>query len=214
MLRVALTGGIATGKSHCLRAFAALGVPVLDADALAREAVRPGSAGLAAVGRRFGPDVLAADGTVDRSALARLVFSDEAARRDLEAIIHPFVYTAIDDWFRTIARISPAAAGGAAFGIADVPLLYESGGAARFDRVVLAACRVDQQIARLRARDGLSEEEARQRIAAQWPIDTKRGLTDLVIDTSGSPAETTSQVEAMYRQLEQEARPGASPIST
>jgi dephospho-CoA kinase len=110
--------------------------------------------------------------------------------------------------------MSEAPAGTAAFGMADVPLLYESGGADQFDRVVVAACPVAQQMTRLQTRDGLSEEEAGSRINAQWPIDTKRRLTNLVIDTSGTLAETDAQVEAMYRRLQQEARPGASPIST
>ena len=167
--------------------------------------MRPGSAGLAAVVSRFGPQVLGPGGSLDRPALARIVFADPAARGDLEAIVHPFVYAAIADWFDAMAQTPPDTAGTAALAIADVPLLYESGGADRFDRVVVAACPPDLQMARLRARDGLSEDEARRRITAQWPIDTKRGLTDLVIDTSGTPAETDAQVEAIYRRLQHEA---------
>src|SRR5688500_15937611 len=99
MLRAALTGGIATGKSHCLARFAALGVPIIDADLLAREAVAPGTQGLAAVAGRFGAAVLNADGTLDRAALAAIVFADRAARAALEAIIHPEVRRRIREWF-------------------------------------------------------------------------------------------------------------------
>jgi dephospho-CoA kinase len=200
-LRVALTGGIATGKSRCLRAFGARGVPTLDADVLARDAVRPASDGLAAVVARFGPHVLGPAGALDRPALARIIFADAEARRALEAIVHPIVYAGIEAWFTTLDGASMPG-----FGVADVPLLYESDGAGRFNRVVVAACRGDQQIARLRARDGLSEEDARRRLAAQWPIEAKRDLTDLVIDTSGTLAETDAQVEAMYRRLRDDAQ--------
>jgi dephospho-CoA kinase len=206
VLRVGLTGGIATGKSYCLRGFAALGAPVLDADVLAREAVTPGSEGLAAVVHRFGSDILGPAGALDRSALARMIFADADARRDLEAIVHPFVYQGIAEWFAALdAATASSGAEAEAFGVADVPLLFESGGAARFDRVIVAACPAVQQIARLRARDGLSDEDARRRMAAQWPIETKRRLADLVIETSGTLAETDAQVERVGRQLRDEA---------
>src|SRR5687768_9715019 len=98
MLLAALTGGIATGKSYCLARFAALGVPVIDADQLAREAVAPGTRGLASVAERFGPAILLPDGTLDRPALAQIVFADRRARADLEAIVHPDVYRRIREW--------------------------------------------------------------------------------------------------------------------
>src|SRR6185437_1183730 len=101
MVRVALTGGIATGKSYCLARFAALGVSVIDADRLARAAVAPGSRALAAIVARFGQSMLLADGTLDRSSLARVVFSDRAARADLEAVVHPEVYRRIGEWLAT-----------------------------------------------------------------------------------------------------------------
>jgi len=99
LCRVALTGGIASGKSHCLRVFAALGVPTIDADVVARAVVEPGTAGLAAIAARFGPAVLDEHGRLDRAALGRVVFDDPAERRALEAIVHPAVYQAITDWF-------------------------------------------------------------------------------------------------------------------
>jgi dephospho-CoA kinase len=194
--RVALTGGIATGKSHCLAKFAALGVPTVDADQLAHSAVEPGTPGLAAVVRRFGQHILLPDGRLDRAALGRLVFADAAARRELEAIIHPVVYAAIAGWFASVGA-------NAAFGVADVPLLFETGREADFDRVVVTSCRPEQQLERLLARGGLTEAEARQRLAAQMPLAEKvRRATD-VIDTSRTLADTDRQVEQLVRRLSQ-----------
>jgi dephospho-CoA kinase len=193
LLRVALTGGIATGKSHCLARFAALGVPVIDADELARTAVNPGSDALKAIAARFGSSVIHRDNGLDRRALGRIVFSDPRARKDLEALIHPFVYRAIDDWFATLA----ASAG---FGLADVPLLYETGHESHFDRVVVATCTGDQQLERLLGR-GLTDIEARQRIGSQWPLAQKAAKADYVIDTSTSFAETDQQVEKVWKDL-------------
>jgi dephospho-CoA kinase len=191
--RVALTGGIATGKSTCLGRFAALGVPVIDSDVLAREAVAPGTPGLAAVAARFGPAVLATDGSLDRGRLAEIVFADPRARIDLEAIVHPFVFDRIVEWFDRQPRTG--------FAIADVPLLYEAGHAGDFDVVIVAACSPDEQLARVIARDGLSEADARRRIASQWPIERKRALADYVVDTSGSVEETVRRVDEIVRAL-------------
>jgi dephospho-CoA kinase len=203
-MRVALTGGIATGKSHCLRAFAALGVQTLDSDLLAREAVRPGTAGLEAVLARFGRGLVRPDGTLDRAALGRIVFADPAARRDLEAIIHPLVYAAIQTRVGSPSR-TPNAPEPEVLSIADIPLLYESGHAQDFDRVVVAACRPDQQLQRLMARDGFSEADARQRIGTQLPIGVKAERADYVIDTSGPLADTDRQVVEVFERLRAEA---------
>jgi dephospho-CoA kinase len=201
-LRVALTGGIASGKSYCLGRFAALGVPTIDADALSHEVVAPGTPGLAAVVARFGTGVLGADGALDRAALGDIVFADPAARADLEAIIHPLVYTRISAWFEELDRAAGAAASGPGFAIADIPLLYETGHAADFDRVIVTACSAAVQEQRLADR-GLSPEEARQRIAAQMPTDAKRARADIVIDTNGSKAETDAQVARVFETLRQ-----------
>ena len=194
MRQVALTGGIATGKSYCLGRFEAMGVPVIDADRLARLAVAPGSPGLAAVVQRFGNSVLRDDGTLDRSALAAIVFADRAARADLEAIVHPDVYRRIREWF---ARLPP----GTAVAIADIPLLYETGHEHEFDGTIVCACAPDEQLRRLVVRDGLGEEEARARLAAQWPIDEKVKRADYVIRTDGSFAETDAEVRRVYDRL-------------
>jgi dephospho-CoA kinase len=189
-LRIALTGGIATGKSACLAAFARLGAAIIDADTLARAAVEPGTPGLALVVRRFGTGVLAADGRLNREALGRLVFSDADARRDLEAIVHPEVYAGIRRWFGGLSGL-PA-------GVAEVPLLYETDHAVDFDRVVVAACSREEQKRRAMARDGLSEAEVERRLAAQWPIEAKRRRADAVVDTGGTLAETERQVGAIW----------------
>jgi dephospho-CoA kinase len=190
MVRVALTGGIATGKSWVLRRIASRGVPTIDADVLAREVVAPGTPGLQAVQARFGDEVLAVSGELDRAALGRIVFGDPAARRDLEAIVHPAVYRAIAAWFDAL----PPATGAA---VADIPLLFETGHERDFDLVVVTACAADEQVRRLQARDGLSATEARARIAAQWPLDEKVTRAGAVIDTGGSHDDTDRQVDAL-----------------
>lgn len=212
VLRVALTGGIATGKSYCLNRISAAGIPVIDADALAREAVRPGTPGHHAVVLRFGPGIVGPTGDINRAALGRIVFSDAAARKDLEAIIHPEVFHRIEAWFERLDRAAAVAArdhGGAhglqplspPLGVADVPLLFETDAASRFDRVIVVACPDDVAVARIIARDRLSEPDARRRLTAQWPIDDKRARGDEVIDTSGSFADTNRQIDAVVSRL-------------
>lgn len=194
MIRVALTGGIATGKSFCLGVFAGLGAATIDADVLARDAVAPGSPGLAKVIERFGPGVLRDDGALDRAALGRLVFSDRSARADLEAIIHPDVYRRIGEWYANL----PA---GTRLAIADIPLLFETGHQHQFERVIVCACDPAEQLRRIMARDQLSAPEARARLAAQWPIDEKVARADYVIRTDGPMAETRERVREVYRLL-------------
>jgi dephospho-CoA kinase len=197
LLRVALTGGIATGKSHCLTKLAAMGAPVVDADELAKMAVEPGTPGFDAVVARFGPQIVAPDGALDRAALGRVVFADVGARHDLEAIIHPAVYANIERWFAELERWS-----GAKVGIADIPLLVETGHAGDFDRVVVVTCGRAQQLARLLQRGGLSEDEAGRRIDAQAPIAHKLAHADFVIDTSGTYDDTDRQLRAVWETLQ------------
>lgn len=194
MLRVALTGGIATGKSFCLSRFASLGAAVIDADALARAAVAPGSAALAAIAARFGPSVLLPDGALDRAALGRIVFNDRPSRAELEAIVHPEVYRRIGEWFATVPP-------GTRVGIADIPLLFETGHHHDFDHVVVCACDPAVQLRRLMARDRFTEPEARARLAAQWPISEKVARADYVIMTDGTMAETEGRVRMIYESL-------------
>jgi dephospho-CoA kinase len=195
-LRVALTGGIATGKSHCLARFAALGVPVIDSDELARMAIEPGTPGHAVVVARFGPSVVSSDGTIDRAALGRVVFADANARQDLEAIVHPAVYAGIERWFSELERWS-----GARMGIADIPLLVETGHEGDFDRVIAVSCSREQQLARLMRRNNLAEDDARRRIDAQATDEARIARADFTIDTSGSIEDTNRQVAAVWERL-------------
>ena len=195
MLKIALTGGIATGKSYVLDQFRRRGVPCLDADELAHGVEAAGTEATAAIAARFGADVLAADGSVNRVRLGPIVFADPAARRELEAIVHPAVYRAIAAGLRAFELT-----GTHAFAIVDVPLLYETGAEHGFDRVIVTACPPEIQIARLKQR-GLREDAARQRLAAQWPTDEKVARADFVIKTDGTFDETDRQIEDIVRSL-------------
>ena len=195
MKRVALTGGIATGKSHVLAQLVQMGVPTVDADKLARDVVVPGTPGLKAIVDRFGQDVLDADGTLDRRKLGSIVFADPVARRDLEDIIHPAVRRAIDEWFASLGDRPPG------FAVADIPLLYETARHREYDAVIVTACDPVTQLTRIMARDGISEKEARARIAAQLPIDEKVRRADYVISTEGAFEDTYRQVRVVYERL-------------
>ncbi len=193
--RVALTGGIATGKSYCLAVFARLGAPVIDADQVARDVVAPGSDGLAAVVTEFGRSVLLRDGQLNRAALGMIIFANPKARQRLEEIIHPRVYAAVEHWFAALTE---------PIGIADIPLLFETSRERDFDLVVVAACRPDQQLARLMARTHLSEADARRRIDMQLPLADKVASADYVIDTGGTKEQTATRTEAVWKKLRSE----------
>jgi dephospho-CoA kinase len=195
MLRIALTGGIATGKSHVLQLCRNRGVPCLDADDLAHGVTTAGTEATAAIAERFGLDVLDASGAVDRHTLARIVFADASARRELEAIVHPAIYRAIAAGLRAFELIehSPLA-------IVDIPLLYETGHAGDFDRVIATACSRETQMTRLRER-GLSGIEAEQRLAAQMSAAEKASRADYVIRTEGTFEETNAQVDHLLKIL-------------
>ena len=195
MLKVALTGGIATGKSYVLDGFRRRGVPCLDADILAHGVTAAGTEATAAIAARFGDEILAPDGSVDRAKLGPIVFADPSARRELEAVVHPAVYRAVAAGVRAFELI-----GTDPFVVVDIPLLYETGAEKDFDRVVVTTCAPQTQLARLRER-GMSEEAARQRVAAQWPTEQKASRADFVVNTDGTFEETNAQVDAIYRSL-------------
>jgi dephospho-CoA kinase len=195
VLRVALTGGIATGKSHVLERFRRLGVPCLDADELAHGVMGAGTEATRAIGDRFGPSVIGQDGAVDRKALGAIVFADEAARHDLEAIVHPAVYRSISAGLRAFELV-----GQSPFAVVAIPLLYETGRAGEFRCVVATTCPKAMQLERLAAR-GLTAAEARQRLNAQMPAALKAARADFVIDTSGTYEETDRQVEEIAATL-------------
>jgi dephospho-CoA kinase len=195
MLKVALTGGAATGKSYVADQFRRAGIPVLVADDLAHGVTAAGTEATAAIAARFGADVIGQDGAVNREALGAIVFEHEPARRDLEAIVHPAVYRAIEAAMRGFAALdnTPLA-------VAEIPLLYETGHAADFDRVIVTACADDLQLKRLLAR-GLSEKRARQVVAAQKPTAEKAALADFVIRTDGEKSDTDERVRQILEAL-------------
>ncbi|GII21668.1 dephospho-CoA kinase [Planosporangium mesophilum] len=192
MLMVGLTGGIGAGKSAVARRLAELGAVVIDADRLAREAVAPGSAGLAEVVDLFGSQVLAADGSLDRAAVAARVFGDDAARRALEAIIHPRVRA------RT-AELVVAAAPDAVV-VNDVPLLVEAGLAGAYEVVIVVLADEETRVARLVSDRGMTPEEAHARIRAQASDEQRRAVADVVIVNDGTLDELRDQVDAVWRE--------------
>lgn len=196
MLRVGLTGNVASGKSTVADAWRRAGARVIDADALAREAVAPGSPGLAAVRRRFGSDVFDAAGALDRAALRRIVFADPDARRDLEAIVHPEVA-------RLRTRDEDAArAAGETLVIHEIPLLYEAGLGRELDLVVVVHASDETRLERLTTRRKLGEAEARSMMASQMPAEAKLERADIVIrndDTVGALERRALEVLAELR---------------
>ncbi len=204
MLRVALTGGIATGKSYVRARVAARGVPTVDADALVHELLGADTEATAEVVRRFGERLRGGDGAVDRRVLATLVFADATARHDLEAILHPRVYAGIEAWASLQAR------SGARWVLADIPLLFETGHERDFDRVIATVCSPDEQVRRVVARDGSDEAAARARLAAQWSAARKAALATDVIDTGGTVEATDAQVDAVCRKMDEEATDGST----
>lgn len=195
MLKVALTGGIGTGKSVVLARFAELGAAVVDADTLAHDVLRAGSAAATAVRRRFGDSVFGPDGEVDRPSLGALVFADDRARRDLEAIVHPEVYRAIRSW------VDAREQAGTRVAIVEIPLLFETGHASDFSCVVVVACAEAEQVRRAVARSGLGEADVRRRMAAQWPLEEKTRRADYVIWTDGTIEETRQRTTAVWEAL-------------
>jgi dephospho-CoA kinase len=193
VLRVGLTGGIGSGKSTVSELLAAHGAVVIDYDVLAREAVEPGSPGLEAIAERFGPGVIAPDGSLDRPALAAIVFNDPAALSDLNAITHPAIWQ--------LASAREAAAGPDAIVVHDNPLLVEMGAAKRCDVVVVVDVPEDVQVARLVSNRGMSEGEARARIAAQASRQQRTDAADLVIDNTGPMDELALIVGGTWDEL-------------
>lgn len=199
MLRVGLTGGIGSGKSEVSRRLAARGAVVIDSDVLAREVVARGTEGLGEVVAVFG-DVLTADGELDRPAVGRMVFGDQAARRKLEAIIHPRVRARAAE----IEAVAPAAA----VVVHDIPLLVETGQAETFDLVLVVDVPVEVQVARLTDHRGMTDEEARQRIASQASREDRLAAADLVVDNSGTLDELDRSIEQLWLDLKNQATSG------
>jgi dephospho-CoA kinase len=196
MLKVGLTGGIASGKSTVAEAFAQLGATVLDSDKVAREVVLPGQPAWRKLQQAFGPEFFLPDGEVNRSKLRRLVFAAPEEREKLNAIVHPKVMKEIN---RRLEQLTTSAQD--AVVVVDVPLLLEVGAAHRFDRVIVVYVTENVQIKRLRQRDGLSLKEARRALSTQMALNKKVEQADYVIDNSGTRAETRAQVEKVWKEL-------------
>ncbi len=199
---VGLTGGIGSGKSSVARIFASEGVPVVDADQVAREVVEPGTEGLAEVVKAFGADILDEGGRLDRAALGARVFSDPAARARLEEILHPRIAQA------STARFAELARAGHPYAIYEAALLVENGSHRMMSALVVVTASEATQIARVRARDGLDEDAARARIAAQLPLADKVKVADYVIENEGSLEETRARTLEVHRALEARFREG------
>lgn len=193
MVRVGLTGGIGSGKSEVSRRLAAAGAVVIDADRIAREVVEPGTDGLAAVVSEFGEEVLRADGALDRERLGEIVFADADRLKALNAIVHPRVGERSAELF--------AAAPADAVVVYDVPLLAENHLAGMYDVVVVVDAPPETQVRRLVTDRGMSEEQARARIAAQATREDRRAIADVVIDNSGDLATLDRQVSGLWRDL-------------
>jgi dephospho-CoA kinase len=189
VLRIGLTGGIGSGKSTVSSLLAARGAVVVDADVIAREVVEPGTPGLAAVAEAFGTGVLADDGSLDRPALAAVVFADPDARSRLDAIVHPLVRA------RSVELMTGLAPD--AVVVNDVPLLVETGQAGSYDLVLVVEADAEKRVARLVQR-GLTASDARARMAAQATDDERRAVADVVLDNSGTPAELEAQVDRFW----------------
>ena len=196
MLRVGLTGSIAVGKSFVLGVLEELGCRVIDADAVARQVVLPGTAGLKAVIEAFGEKVLKRDGSLDRAKLGEIVFADEAKRQQLNTTLHPFIMAAQDaqlhDWERQDSK---------GIAVVDAALMIESGGYRRFDKLIVVHCPPEVQLQRLMSREGLTRDEAERRINTQMPQEQKKKFADFLIDTSDGFQNVRRQTQAVFQEL-------------
>jgi dephospho-CoA kinase len=199
MLVFGLTGGLGSGKSTVAARLRARGVPVLDADRIARDVVAPGTEGLAAVVAAFGSEVLLADGSLDRGKLASIVFNDPEKRRTLNGILHPRIGA------RSAEMVAELAAKGEKLACYEAALLVENGLADAFRPLVVVAAPEDVQVARAMARDRATEAEARARIAAQLPLAAKVAAADYVIDNGGSREETERQTDEVLAKIRAKA---------
>jgi dephospho-CoA kinase len=195
MLRVGLTGGIATGKTTVASMLRERDVPVLDADPLGHALLEPGQVTYEEVVAAFGKDILDAYGNIGRAKLGALIFADAEKRARLNEILHPRILKVVQKWFAALDEPE-----GPPFAVVEAALLVEANYAKELDKLIVCWCRPDQQMGRLLQR-GLSEQEAHQRIAAQMSVDEKRKRADIVIDCSGSFEETERQVNQAVEQL-------------
>ena len=192
MKRIALTGGIGTGKTHVLRMIRRNGIPTLDADQVSRAVVEVGQSAHHTLRQCFGDDYFLPNQQVNRPALAKLIFDNQAARAKLESIVHPAIRRLIDDWFARCADTTIATVA-----IAEIPLLYETNRAEKFDSVIVVSCAPKVQIARIIKRDKLSTIDAHSRLAAQLPMAQKITAASWVVRTDGTNTDTAQQVDRL-----------------
>jgi dephospho-CoA kinase len=197
MLKIGLTGGIATGKSYVVSVLRELGCEVIDADALAHEVIEPGRPAFDEIVGHFGKDVVGDDGKIDRVKLGAIVFADKSQREKLNSIVHPRVYEAQLKWFAELYARNPEA-----IAVVDAALMIETGSYKRFDKVVVVYCDADLQRQRLMLRNNLTLEQAQARISAQMPSDEKLKFADYSINTSFSFEDTREKVVGLYRELQ------------
>jgi dephospho-CoA kinase len=195
VLRVGLTGGLASGKSTAGAVFAALGCFVIKADEIGHRLLHSSGAAFGPVAREFGPQIVR-DGEIDRRALARIVFSQPERLERLNTLVHPLVFEEEDRLMAEAAARDPHG-----IGMIEAAILIETGAHRRCDKLVVAACPVELQVSRAMARDGMTEKEARDRIARQMPLPDKMKLADFIIDTSGTLEDTAAQTRRVYQLL-------------
>lgn len=196
MLRIGLTGGLATGKSFVGEQLGRLGCRILRADDLGHAVLEPGGEAYQPVLDAFGGAILLADGRIDRRRLAGIVFGDEAKLKLLNSIVHPAVFSREEAWMQQVEDDDPCA-----LAVVEAAILIETGSYRRFQKLVVAACSEPQQIERAMARDGLTRDEAQVRISRQMPIEEKKRFADYLIDTSRTTDDTIAQVEHLYGSL-------------
>ena len=201
MLRVGLTGGLASGKSSVGHILVELGCHLLEADKVGHRVLQPGAAAYAPVVAHFGPTILDAAGRIDRKKLGAIVFSHPAELEALNKIVHPLVFAEQERWFAAIAAQDPGA-----IAIIEAAIMVETGSYNRYDKLILAHCGQQQQVARAMARDGLSEAAVRDRLARQMPLADKKRYADYLIDTSGPREQTRAQVAQLHTTLRKEQK--------
>lgn len=196
MLKVGLTGGLATGKSHVGSYLEQMGCHLLKADELGHKALLRGGGAYEAVAGRFGAGILDSVGEIDRKALGAVVFEDPEKLALLNAIIHPVVIRAEEDWFEAVSKQDPEG-----IAVVEAAILIETGSYKRFDRIILTVCTREQQIERAMKRDRLTREQVESRLMRQMSLDEKRRYADYVVDTSGDRLETLAETRRVYGEM-------------
>lgn len=191
----ALTGNIATGKSTVAWMFEDMGVPVIDADEIAHEALKPHSSAWTALFERYGKKVLLKDNVIDRTRLADIIFSDQRERKYVESLIHPYVRNEIEMKVARLAKENHP------FVIVEVPLLFEAGWEKEFDSIIVVRCNAEHEVKRCQEKFGVSRADAMKRMGAQYPLPRKIASADAVIDNDGPIEETKVQVKRLYQEM-------------